>query len=341
MRGIVLKPENPNGAFVEALPDPELTGPDQVLVKVLACGVNHADVQPAFGRVRGSLPRITGMDIAGEVVAVGDEVARWSGGEQVLVDPNLSCGACRDCDNEDEVRCRKFGMLGMSADGGHAELIAVPARNLHALPRSLTPVEGAAIPIAFTAAWHILQSRARLTGKETILITGASGALGHAAVQIARLAGCRTFALTSTEWKAREIKALGAHRAFLTEDEAWPRALMRSTGRRGVDLIFDPIGPEDREDFLDLLAPGGRYVSCGTLGGPMMRVDLDRLQRREISILGAAPGGTRKELARVLALLSLGKLKAVVDRRLPFERADEAYSLLNTRGIFGKIVLTP
>jgi NADPH:quinone reductase-like Zn-dependent oxidoreductase len=347
MRGLVFQAtgSNERGAldFQSSLPKPKL-GDEQVLVQVHACAVNHADLRSRFGGVAGCTPRVTGIDVCGEVVGVGNGVEHWSEGDQVLVDPVISCGDCPDCISGQESDCPEYGLLGLSQDGGHAEMVAVPAQNLHRVPKGLSAVQAAAIPLAFTTAWRLLQSRARVTGEETVLIAGASGAVGCAAVQIAKLAGCRVFALTSSDWKARELKELGADRVFVSrepEDQAdWQKQVLKATGRRGVDLIVDPVGPSLWTSFLEVLAPRGRLLSCGTLGGTRAELDLRVIQDREISILGVAPGG-RKELSRVLALVSLGRFKVIVDRQLPLQRAAEAYDLLSSRGIFGKIVLTP
>lgn len=342
MRGLIFQKNNSSPGmpdFSSSLPEPKLPE-DHVLVGVHACAVNHADLHPNFGGVTRAFPRVIGMDICGEVLSVGKEVEHWSEGDQVLVDPVLSCGHCHDCSESRERDCPEFGLLGMSQDGGHAEKVVVPAQNLHRVPRGVSLIEAAAIPLAFTTAWRLLQSRARVSGDETILVAGASGAVGCAAVQVAKLAGCRVFALTSSEWKARELKSLGANRVFLSSDEDWEDQVLKATGRRGVDVVVDPVGPVLWNKFLPLLAARGRLMSCGTLGGSRAELDLNLVQDHELSIHGVSPGG-RKELSRVLALISLGRFKVIVDRQLPFQRASEAYELLETGGTFGKIVLTP
>jgi NADPH:quinone reductase-like Zn-dependent oxidoreductase len=340
MRGLIFQTTEARQtpSFQSSLPEPKLRE-DHVLLQVHACAINHADLASRFGGVSGCSPRVTGMDVCGEVAAIGEGVERWSEGDQVIVDPFISCGHCPDCHSGRENDCPEFGLLGMSQDGGHAEKVAVPAQNLHRVPKGVSAVEAAAIPLAFTTAWRLLQSRAQVNGDETILISGASGAVGCAAVQIARLVGCRVFALTSSDWKARELKQLGASRVFQTTDDHWQKQILKATGQRGVDVVVDPVGPMLWNQFFPLLAPRGRLLSCGTLGGTKTELDLKLIQEREISILGVAPGG-RKELSRVLALVSLGRFKVIVDRQLPLQRASEAYELLSTRGIFGKIVLT-
>lgn len=329
MRGLVLRPGDSEGAarleYLTDLPEPEPAS-GEVLLRVLACGVNHADRRPSFAGVEGPMPRVVGLEIVGEIIALGVEVQGWSEGERVLVDPSL--GGAR-------------GLIGITTDGGHAERVTVPAENLHRLPPDLDPELAAALPIAFSSAWHLLQGRARLKGDEIVLIAGASGAFGLAAAQIANLAGCRVLALTSSEWKARELKRLGCAVVFVSRGAAdWPRAVLRATGRRGVDLVVDPVGPALWSGFLRVITPGGKLLSCGTLTGETAALSLAELQSREISILGARPGGGA-DLSRVLSLVSLGQLGPIIDRRLPLESGVEAYDLLDSRGLLGKIVLRP
>lgn len=348
MRGLVSlenKAEEDTAApqFQSDLPTPAL-GRGQVLLKVLACGLNHADTMSQFGGLKASEQRITGMDITGEVLELGAGVNNWAEGDQVLVDPILSCSECPDCRDGLESDCPQYGLLGVSRHGGHAEYVVVPAQNLHRIPRGMDAIQAAAVPLCFGSAWRMLQSRGRLNNNETVLVVGASGGVGIAAVQIARLAGCRVLALTSSEWKAQELRALGAHRAIVGHPDdgpaVWRRAVMKITGRRGVDAIVDPVGTALWPDFFEILAPRGRILSCGTLTGAAASLPLDLIQSKELSIYGSAPGG-RKELSRVLALMSLSRFKVVVDRQLPFDRAAEAIELMRGRGLFGKIVMTP
>lgn len=343
MRGLVFDVTSPESSQLrEDLPEPQFDpSQTQVLLEVLACGINHADWKTSFGAVPAAARRVTGIDLCGQVIATPEVEQPWKIGDQVLVDPILSCAECADCRSGRERDCQSFAFLGLTRDGGHAERVCVPASALHRIPRGISPQQAASIPLAYSTAWRLLQSKTRLSGSETVLVVGASGALGIAAVQVARLAGCRTLALTSTDWKAAELKALGAHRAFVRDPEGqWQSEVLKATGQRGAEIIVDSIGPTLWPTLLPLLARGGQLLSCGNLSGGEVMIDLDLLQSRDLTIRGAAFGG-RAELSRALALFSLGKIQAVVDRDLPLSRAKEAYEVLRSRGVFGKIVLHP
>jgi len=348
MRGIVIKEHRLDPLAPGALPvDGDLAapepGPGQVLVRVRACGINRLDLGLGLGPARGILPRVPGMEISGEVAAVGEEVLAWEEGEEVLINPTLSCGECSACDGARSLtECKEYGFVGLTQNGGHAEYVVVPARNLHRLPRGLSLSEAAAVPIGFITAWRLLQGRQRVKGDESVLILGASGSVGTAAVQVARLAGCRVFALATSDWKAQELKSLGANRVIRRDhgDGSWTKEVLRATQDRGVDIAIDPVGPASWGDLMKVMAQGGRLMSCGTRTGPTAAINLKRLHEREISIIGTSPGG-KEELSRILALMAMGHLKPIVDRVLPLDRAEEAYSLLGSEGLFGKVVLKP
>jgi NADPH:quinone reductase-like Zn-dependent oxidoreductase len=168
----------------EDAPDPPVQ-PGGVVVRVRACALNHLDLWQRRGldRVTIPLPHISGADVAGEIAAVGDGVTEWRAGQRVMVQPGLSCGQCAACLAGEDNYCPRYDVLGYQSPGGYAELVAVPAANLIALPDHVTDVEAAAFPLAFLTAWHMLRNRARIKAGDTVLVLAAGSGVGQAAIQ--------------------------------------------------------------------------------------------------------------------------------------------------------------
>ncbi|MCZ6727936.1 MAG: zinc-binding dehydrogenase [Acidobacteria bacterium] len=323
------------------LPTPE-PAPEEVLVRVRACALNRLDLWVRNG-VPGHefpLPLIPGSEIAGEVAAVGAVVRGVEVGASVLLAPGVSCGRCDRCLGGEDMLCREFGLLGEDRDGGYAEAIVVPGRNVLALPRGLSFAEAAALPLVFLTAWHMLQTRAVLRPFEDVLIHAAGSGVSSAAIQIAKLIGARRIIVTAGS-KAKLVRAreLGATHAINYRQDDFVTAVREITGKKGVDVILDHVGGETFERSLRVLGWGGRLVFCGATTAPEATVNLRVLFFKNQSLLGSTMG-TLAELRRLLEFVEAGSLAPVVDRTLPLERAVEAQRALENREQFGKIVLT-
>ena len=186
--------------------------PDSVLLAVRAAALNHLDLWVLRGLpgLELDFPHIGGADMAGTVAEVGAGVEGFAPGDRVLVNPGLWDGECEWCLKGEESLCKSYRILGEHVNGGFAELIAVPARNLLPIPDDLSFVEAAAVPLAYQTAWRGLMRRAALQAGETVLVTGASGGVATAAIQIARHAGATVYAVTSGPEKVRRVRELGA-----------------------------------------------------------------------------------------------------------------------------------
>ncbi len=329
----------------EEVPRP-VPGPGEVLVRVRACSVNHVDLRnrSAQGGGRIGLPRIPGADIAGEVAAWGEGVdarARgWEVGTAVLVHPAISCGRCPACLAGRENACPEIRVLGWHRDGGSAEFVAVPAAVILPFPQGLGFAEAAAFPLVFLTAWHMLVARARVQPGDTVLVLGASGGVGSAAVQIASLLGARVLAAVGDDAKAERVAALGAERVINYAREDVPAAVLEATGGWGVDVVVDHAGLATWATALACLARYGRLVNCGATTGTRIEFDLREFYRRQISLLGSFLG-TRAEMLRIIALVEKGRLRPVVDRVFPLAEAAAAHRYVEERRHFGKVVLVP
>jgi len=319
--------------------EPEI-GPDQVLVRVRACALNHLDlwVRRGLPGITIPLPRIPGSDIAGQVARVGEKISGVRPGERVLLSPGISCGHCVHCLRGDDNLCRQYTLFGYKVDGGYAEYVASPAANVIPMPANLSFENAAAIPLVFLTAWHMLITRAQLQPDETVLVLGAGSGVGSAAIQIAKMMGARVIATAGSELKLQKARELGADETFLHSIEHWSKEVKRLTDRRGVDVVMEHVGAATWQESVASLAVGGRLVTCGATTGYDGKIDLRYLFSRHISILGSYMG-SKGELYPVLDLVASGRVKPVIDTVIPLTKAREAHELLEKREQFGKVVL--
>ena len=322
------------------LPDP-VAGPGEVLVRVRACALNHLDLWLRNGVPghRFPLPLVPGSEIAGEVAALGDGVDDLEIGSDCLVAPGVSCGHCLRCATGDDHLCDRYALLGEHRDGGYAELVAVPRRNVLPLPAGLTHVEAAAIPLVFLTAWNMLAVRATLRPNEDVLLHAAGSGVTSAGIQIARLLGARRILVTAgSAEKLAAARELGATHAFHSTDDDFVRGVREATAGRGVDVVFDHVGGETFEQSLRLLARGGRIVFCGATSEASAKIHLRAVFFKNLSILGSTMGSLGA-LRALLPRFERGDLRPVVARTFPLAEAATAQALLASRTVFGKIVL--
>lgn len=322
---------------------PEPTpGPGEVLLRVKACALNHLDLWTRQGMpgIKIPLPHILGCDVAGEVAKLGHGVRGAKEGQRVVVAPGISCGRCRFCRQGWDSLCDDYKILGLQTNGGYAEYVKVPARNLISVSKKLTFEEWASIPLVFLTAWHMLHTRAQLKKGETVLIHAAGSGVGSAALQIAKYLGARVFTTVGSPEKIRPAKALGADEVINYREKDFVAEVKRLTKNRGVDVVFEHIGPETFSKSLAALSKKGRVVTCGVTSGPLVNLDLRFVFVRQLSIFGSYMGGF-KEFQRVIRRVERGRFKAVVDKVFPLKEAREAQARMLERKNFGKIVLVP
>jgi NADPH:quinone reductase-like Zn-dependent oxidoreductase len=321
------------------LPEPPV-GPNDVLIRVRAVALNHLDVWVREGWKGLSLefPHLLGSDIAGVVERTGNEVKDLPGGTEVVVSPGLSCGHCDKCLRGDDNLCRDYRLLGEHVNGGYAEFVSVPRQNVLPKPAGISFVEAACLPLTFLTAWTMLVRRAQLQAGETVLVQAAGSGVGSAAVQIAKLLGATVLATASTEAKLEKARALGADHLIPYTQKDFVTEVKRITHRKGVDVVFEHVGGETFTKSIACLPPGGRLVTCGATSGAEVSLNLKVLFYKRISLLGSTMG-SKGDLPKILALVEKGKLRPVLDRTLPLEKAAEGHRLLSDRAAFGNIVL--
>jgi NADPH:quinone reductase-like Zn-dependent oxidoreductase len=326
---------------LEELPD-LAPGPGQVVVRVRAVALNHLDiwVRQGWPGLKLAWPHVLGADVAGEVLAVGPGAGGARPGDEVVLNPGVSCGRCRACLSGADNQCRDYSILGEHVSGGYAEQVVVPAQNLLPKPRNLGFEQAAAVPLVFLTAWHALVARAGVRPGETLLVHAAGSGVGSAAVQIGKLLGARVIATAGSDEKVEKALALGADHGVNYEKEDFLQAAKRLTDKRGVDVVFEHTGKSTWEKSLLATALGGRVVTVGATTGYDPLTDLRHVFYRQLSVLGSTMG-SKGELFEVLKLVEQGRLRPVVDRVLPLAEAAQAQGLLSNRAQFGKVVLRP
>jgi len=324
--------------------DPEIDR-DEVLVDVKAAALNHLDVFTRMGlgaleRLDLEMPHIPGSDAAGVVEAVGDDVARFEPGDRVTVAAGLACGHCEFCRDGEPTMCTDYQIIGEHVRGVHSELAAVPADNLVPVPEGVDWEVAAAAPLVFQTAWRMLVTRAQLQPGESILVLGASGGVGHAAVQIADYLGAEVYATASTDEKLSYAAEVGADHTINYDEEDFADAIADATDGRGVDVVVDHIGAATWKKSLTSLAKGGRVVTCGATTGPNPETDINRIFWNQLEVHGSTMG-TPGEVDDVLELVWEGALEPRIRETLPMSEADRAHEMLENREGFGKVVVVP
>lgn len=331
MRAIVLTAlGDVDNLRLEQRPDPR-PGPADAVVRLHAAALNRRDVWIRKGQYAGiKVPIVLGSDGAGEVVEVGERVDRAWRGRQVVIDPSLNWGP------DERAQDSAFNILGLPVDGTYAEMVVIPAANLHPKPAHLSWEEAAAVPLASVTAYRALVTRARVQAGETVLITGIGGGVATSVLQIARHLGAKVFVTSGHEAKIEAAKRLGAMGGVNHRKDDWVKSLIAAIGSR-PDVIVDGAGGETFNQALDALKPGGRLVSYGSTLGAAQHVEIRRIFWKQLNVLGCTMGSP-SDFAAMVKLYESG-VRPVIDKVFPLEQAGDAHIRMEAGDQFGKIVL--
>lgn len=315
---------------------------NEVLVEVRACALNHLDVWTRNGLpgIKIPLPHILGNDVAGVIRKVG-ELVTWVGpGDEVMIQPGVSCGHCAECLAGRDNMCDQYDIVGYRRDGSYAEFVAVPGVNVIPKPQNLSWADAAALPLVTLTAWHMLVARAQVQPGEDVLIHAAGSGVGSIGIQIAKLYGTRVITTASADEKLAKARELGADETINYTRDDWPKEVKRLTNGRGVDVVFEHTGAATWPGSIVSLKKGGRLVTCGATSGFDARTDLRHVFYRHLTILGSMMG-SKADLLAAMKFIESGQIRAVVDRTLPLAEAGKAHELMEDRAQFGKLVLLP
>jgi NADPH:quinone reductase-like Zn-dependent oxidoreductase len=313
----------PNVLRYEDVEDP-VAGAGEVLIRLRAASLNHLDLWIRQGLPSVPKPRILGADGAGVVEAVGSGVTGFEPGQRVVINPGLEDGA---------------HIVGEHTDGTHAELIAVDADYVHALPDSLSFEEAAAFPLVFETAYRMLVTRARLAEGEWVLVWGIGSGVATASFQIARALGARTIVTSSSDEKLARARELGADAAVNHESGDVSGEVKSATRGHGVDVVVEHVGEATWKTSLAVAAKDARIAICGATSGPNPPAQLHRIWWKQLTILGSTMG-TRADFSGAYELVKSGRAKPIVDRVFPLAEAAAAHEHLEAGRQLGKVVLS-
>ena len=317
---------------------------NQVLIKVEAASYNYNDLWGIWGEpIKIPLPHISGSDVSGTVIDIGENVLRIKRGERIVGYPNLTCRICNDCTSGKEYDCRQRQVWGFQTGplwGGFAQYTYLPEVNVIKIPDNLSFQDAAAISMVGMTSWHMLVTRANIQPGQTVLIMGGGSGMGIAGIQIAKLFNCDVIATAGTQEKMDKCINLGADHVVNHREPNWYKKVRNLTNNQGVDIIFEHIGKSVFAEEVSLLKMGGTLVSTGATTGYDSKLDLKYLFFRGLNLIGATQG-TRAGLEKVVKWTSKGKIKAIIDTVYPFEDMVMGHIKMMESQLFGKLITTP
>ncbi|HEY4774869.1 MAG TPA: zinc-binding dehydrogenase [Xanthobacteraceae bacterium] len=323
------------------VPPPPSPQAGEVQIRVRAVALNHIDVWGLRGMafVRRKLPLVVGAEAAGEIAAIGPEVTTFHPGDRVVMYGALTCGTCKACREGRDNLCEDVaGIMGFHVDGFARDLVNLPARLVIKVPDGVSLRDAACAPIAFATVEHMLFDNARLQPGETVLVHAGGSGIGTAAITLAKAIGCTVITTVGDDAKAPKAKALGADHVINYRTERFEHVVRRITGKKGVDVVFEHVGAETFPGSLLSLRRGGRLVTCGATSGPSTTLNLMQLFQQQYRIFGSF-GASMRNIRDALAKMADGLLP-VIDSEITLADIERALHRLESRQVFGKIVVT-
>ncbi len=319
-------------------PQPERRA-GEVLVRLHAATLNRVDLymRDSGAGITHTLPQVMGIDGAGVVEAV-DEGQGLSVGQRVLLYPGVTCGECEFCVRGQEVLCTTIKLIGEHRDGTFAEYITVPTRNAIPVPEGWSFEEAAALGVNHLTAWRMLVTQARLQAGETVLVFGIGGGVSLAGLQLAKVMGARVIVTSREPDKCARALALGADAAICSSTHDVVKEVMRLTGKRGVDVVFENVGAVVWDSALKSAVRGGRIVTCGATSGDQPGADLRRVFIRQLQIFGSTLGNLA-ELQDLVRFCAQHNLRPLIDQVFSMDQAHAALDRLASGQQFGKVAL--
>lgn len=337
MKAVVIREHGDNNQliFENSFPDP-IPGKDDVIIAVKAVSLNYHDIFTRRGMpgIKIPMPCIMGIDFSGEIVELGSHVTGWSIGDRVLVDPL------------DRV---KGGLMGETTHGGMAELCKVPAHQLVRIPEGVSFKEAAILPVAFGTARRLMLTNGNIRAGERVLILGASGGVGVCCTLLALQAKAEVIVCAGSDEKSKRLLDLGAHRAINYRDSDFMAEVFKVYGKprrrgagseNGVDMVVNFTGGETWIKSLRCLKPRGRLLTCGATAGYDPKEDIRYIWSFELNIQGSN-GWARDDIEALLKMVQEKQLPALIDHVYPLSEAKAAFEALESRNVFGKILLEP
>jgi len=319
---------------------PPAPGAGEVEVRIKAVGLNHLDLWGYRGMafVKRKLPLVVGAEAAGEIAAVGAGVTAFKPGDPVVMYGALTCGTCKACREGRDNLCENVkGIMGFHVDGFARELVNIEARLVIPVPAGIPMRDAACAPIAFATVEHMLFDNAKLQPGETILVHAGGSGIGSAAIKMAKAIGCTVITTVGDDGKVEKAKALGADHVINYRTDRFEGVTRKITAKKGVDVVFEHTGAETFPGSLLVLKRGGRLVTCGATSGPTATLDLMRLFQQQYKIFGSF-GASLRNIRDSLAKMANG-LAPVIDMEVPLAEIERGLARLESRQVFGKIIV--
>ncbi len=316
------------------VPEPE-PGPGEVRIAMKTSGLNHLDIWVSKGLpAPKSLPHTTGADGAGVVDKIGEGVSGFEIGDEIIIDPSMSCGECDNCRGDRIVYCAEFGILGEHFPGTFAEKVVIPTINAIRKPAQVDWSVAGSFGLAGVTALRMLE-RAGVRRHDRVLIVGVGGGVSSMAMSLSKALGADIFVTSRSEEKINQAIELGAQAGFDSASEFGNEIAAMG----GVDVVIDNVGPATLKQSMRAVRPGGKIAICGSTSGPKLELNIPVLFFRQIELIGSSMGN-HAQFQRTLNWIRLGKAKSLIAREFPFDQLPEALRYLERGEQMGNVALT-
>lgn len=327
--------DGPDSFSLDEVDTPE-PGPGDVRVRIVMSGLNHLDLWVSQGLpAPGSFPHVAGGDAAGVVDSVGEGVDGWSAGDEVIVDPTVSCGKCEQCLHDDATYCADFSILGEHRWGTLAEYVVVPARNLRPKFADLSWEVAGTFGLVTGTAYRMLK-RARLRRGDTVLVVGIGGGVSSMAFLVAKALGARVWVTSRSPEKITWATESGAEGGFDSSADFSKEAKEVTNG--GVDIVIENVGPATWNQSIRSMRKGGRMAVCGGTTGSKVELSLPALFFKQLEIIGSSMA-THSQFARALHMVESGDVVVPIDSVHDFEDVPAAIERLDSGEHMGKVAI--
>jgi len=324
--------------FETEIPTPK---PHEVLIEVKASALNRLDlwVRSGWPGLKLALPHISGSDAAGIVKECGAEVMHLAIGDRVALNPGINLYDDEFTASGDNSVSPGFKIIGEQLPGTHTQYIAVPAKNCLKIPESISFASAAACGLVGVTTWRMLVRQADMQCGQKVFVVGAGGGVNSFAIQLAKLAGCEVFTITSSAEKMQMAKNLGAdHVLNYRENNDWARELMALSDSAGFDIVVDNVGQATLKKSMRLVKRGGKIVIVGNTTGPMAEIDIRYIFGKQISLIGSTMGN-HDDYCKAMGLLFQNKIDPVIHEHYALKDGIAAMNALEKGTHFGKIIL--
>ncbi len=314
----------------------------EVTVRIKAVALNHIDVWGWRGMAfaKRKMPLIIGAEASGEVIQIGDGVEHLQLGQIVSIYGAQTCGVCQAChEGRDNLCSHVKGVYGFHLDGFACELVNLPARLLVPSPPQCDELQAAVAPITFGTVEHMLFDNAKLQAGETILIQAGGSGIGSAAIQLAKHMGCTVITTVGSDEKIAKAHSLGADHVINYRKDRFEGVVRKLTQKKGVDVVFEHVGVDTWNGSLLCMKKGARLVTCGSTSGVSAPINLMQLFQQQLKIFGSF-GCRMENMKNAMQKMAQKTVHPVIDTIVGLDEIDTALKRMESRDIFGKIILT-